>query len=79
MLTTTDTASSNAASLAIPPVAVVLVCLGPGRVMPEHPGYALSGFAGDFRGDVAVGVHGQWETQKSRNATAAGETTSYNM
>jgi hypothetical protein len=28
-------------------------------VLPEHLGHAVGGFAGDFRGDVAIGVHGQ--------------------
>ena len=50
MLTATDAASSNEQQrrpLAIPPVAVVVVCLVFGRVMPEHRGHALSGLAGD--------------------------------
>ena len=46
-------------SSAIPPLAVVAGSLFLVAVMPEHPGHALSGFPGDLRGDVALGLHGQ--------------------
>ena len=79
MLTATDAASSNAAHYLPIRSPLSSSAWSSAASCQGHPGHVLSGLAGDLRGDVAVGVHGQWETQKSRNATAAGETTSYNM
>jgi hypothetical protein len=46
-------------SLAVFLSAVFVVGLVLVSVLPEHLGHALSGFAGDFRSYVAVGIHGQ--------------------
>jgi hypothetical protein len=43
------------ASFAAPVLVSVIIF----RILPERPGHALGGYTGHFRGDVAVGVHGQ--------------------